>query len=347
MKEKKEKKEVEVSKYSFIEKLKYSITNIKKYDEMSEESLKFPYIYILTLMAILISFIAISLVYQSQKLVKDGMEIVNQKIDTITYQNGEISVKGTGENPIEFEGNAISHLVGIEKIKLVVDTEAKVDQDTIQEYTDMIGTNNRGLIILKNEVVSINVVKSGTTEIALTDFLNKYFINKNQNANTVNSIEDTAILETTLNGASKDSLMSYFSNTFTPQYYFQSFFIYYLMYFVLFTLVLIIEINILAVVGFVITKIAKTKIKFEKIAKIAVYAFTLSTILNILYSILNYITGLYIPAFQLIYELLAYGYMILAILRIKKENKNTKNEKTEIEIEKVENDKNNEEKEED
>lgn len=347
MKEKKEKKEVEVSKYSFIEKLKYSITNIKKYDEMSEENLKFPYIYILTLMAILISFIAISLVYQSQKLVKDGMEIVNQKIDTITYQNGEISVKGTGENPIEFEGNAISHLVGIEKIKIVVDTEAKVDQDTIQEYTDMIGTNNRGLIILKNEVVSINVVKSGTTEIALTDFLNKYFINKNQNANTVNSIEDTAILETILNGASKDSLMSYFSNTFTPQYYFQSFFIYYLMYFVLFTLVLIIEINILAVVGFVITKIAKTKIKFEKIAKIAVYAFTLSTILNILYSILNYIIGLYIPAFQLIYELLAYGYMILAILRIKKENKNTKNEKTEIEIEKVENDKNNEEKDED
>lgn len=347
MKEKKEKKEVESSKYSFIEKLKYSITNIKKYDEMTEEHLKFPYIYILTLMAILISFIAISLVYQSQKLVKDGMENVNQKIDTITYQNGEISVKGTGENPIEFEGNAISHLVGIEKIKVVVDTEANVDQDTIQEYTDMIGTNNRGLIILKNEVVSINVVKAGTTEIALTEFLNKYFINKNQNGNTTNTIEETTTLANTLNGASKDSLMSYFSNTFTPQYYFQSFFIYYLMYFVLFTLVLIIEINILAVVGFIITKIAKTKIKFEKIAKIAVYAFTLSTILNILYSILNYITGLYIPAFQLIYELLAYGYMILAILRIKKENQNTKKGKEEIEIEKVENDKNNEEKNED
>lgn len=324
--DKNEKKEEQLPKFNFINKLKYSITNINKYDEMTNEHIKYTYKYILILMAILISFVALTLLYQSQKLVKEGIDILNQKIDTVSYKDGNLNIKGTVDNPIELEGDAISHLLGIENSEVIIDTNSEVTENLIQEYTDMIGTDNYGLIVLKNEVVSINIVKTGVSELDYNTLITQYFTTNDNTNDITNNVENNTESETILNNASKESLIKYLSDTYTPQYYLQSFVLYYLMYYLLFTIILVIEANILAIVGFIITKIAKLKMKFDKLAQIAIYAFTLSSILNIIYSIIRYVFGITIPGFQLIYELIAYAYMILVIFKIKKENKKSKKE---------------------
>ena len=80
---------------------------------------------------------------------------------------------------------------------------------------------------------------------------------------------------------------------------------------------IIIDVLIIALLGYIVSKIVGMKIRFSANFSMAVHALTLSIILNILYIILNAFTGYTIKYFQIMYTAISYIYIVAAILIIR------------------------------
>ena len=74
---------------------------------------------------------------------------------------------------------------------------------------------------------------------------------------------------------------------------------------------------ILGVVGYIISLISRIRIKYKACFNLAVHALTLPIILELIYMVINSITGYEIKYFNWMYTCISYVYMIVAILMIK------------------------------
>ena len=76
---------------------------------------------------------------------------------------------------------------------------------------------------------------------------------------------------------------------------------------------------VLAALGFIISRLVGLRIRFAANFSMGVHALTLSIILNIIYIIVNSITGITVKYFQLMYTLISYIYVVASILIIRSE----------------------------
>lgn len=79
----------------------------------------------------------------------------------------------------------------------------------------------------------------------------------------------------------------------------------------------IIDALILGLLGIVVSFMAKMKIKFVALFRMGIHALTLPILLNMIYMIVNSLTGFRIEAFSWMYVTISYIYMIVAILMIR------------------------------
>lgn len=100
--------------------------------------------------------------------------------------------------------------------------------------------------------------------------------------------------------------------------------------YIYFTIQLLFDSLLLALLGYILTKMTLIRFKFKPVWNMAIYSFSLSTVLSLIFSIINIITGFEIKYFQYAYELIAYIYLMTAILMIK-----TTLIRQKIEIEKI------------
>lgn len=77
------------------------------------------------------------------------------------------------------------------------------------------------------------------------------------------------------------------------------------------------DILVVSAVGVVVTWITRIRMKYKPIFIMSIYALTLPIILNIIYLTLNILTGFTISYFQIVYNIIAYIYIVTVILIIK------------------------------
>ncbi len=87
--------------------------------------------------------------------------------------------------------------------------------------------------------------------------------------------------------------------------------------FIVYSLSVLIDVILLSIVGYLITKIAEIRFKYKSIFSMSIYALTLSIVLYLLYIIVNIFTTFDIEYFEIAYNAIAYIYIITAILTIK------------------------------
>ena len=80
---------------------------------------------------------------------------------------------------------------------------------------------------------------------------------------------------------------------------------------------IIIDILLLTLLGFLLSKILGLRLKYKSIFNISAYSLTLSIILYLTYIVVNLFTGFNIVYFYIAYRLIAYIYIITALLIIK------------------------------
>lgn len=93
-----------------------------------------------------------------------------------------------------------------------------------------------------------------------------------------------------------------------------SFFIY---FFGIYFFYIFFDALLVSILGFFTSRLAKIKLKYKPIYIMSMYALTLPIILNCIYIVANTLTGFTIEYFQIVYNVIAYIYIVTAILMIK------------------------------
>ncbi|MBQ2917239.1 MAG: DUF1189 family protein, partial [Clostridia bacterium] len=87
--------------------------------------------------------------------------------------------------------------------------------------------------------------------------------------------------------------------------------------YIIYLIQFLLDILLLSVVAYLLSKIVGIKFKYKSIFSISAYALTLPIILYMIYMIVNLFTGFTVKYFEIAYNAIAYIYVITAMLMIK------------------------------
>ena len=282
--EEKKKEHREVKGIGFFKKIKYSIFNIEKYPEMATEGIGNTLSYIAKLVMILAVVLSLWILYQTYQMINDGTSYLENEFPDFSYNDGTLTVDS--EETIIIENEQFG--------KIIVDTNTD-SEETINQYLNEINEYGTGALILKNRAVLKNITMIGEVSynyqesfdsINLTEF-SKYNVVNYVQSGEINSLYVSVFISLFIY-----SLAMYFINT--------------LWYAI-----------IIGIVGYLTMWMLKMKMRFVSVFNMAIYALTLSTILNILYLIINMLFNFTIEYFSIMYITVATIYLLAAIFILK------------------------------
>ena len=324
---------MEKKKLSFWEKLRISIFDFDGYQELAAEKISRTIGYIVLLILIFSAIISATYTFQFNGLVKKTKEFVENEISEIKYENYELSVvpnnsvnseernnenanneeansekdnstktgneekdEQTNSNSMESENPNIMRIDSNDLIpaKIIINTEAE-NEEEIQSNINEISMSQNGILILKDKVIIKNEFSANLSETTYKTISEQYNINK---------IDKTEILNMLSGQVINRALIIFFLTI--------------LLYmFIMYVSTMLIDILLLAVLAYIVTRISGLRLKYSAIYNIASYSLTLPVILNIIYFVVNRLTGFTIQYFQIMYTAIASIYIITAILMIK------------------------------
>lgn len=278
-------------KTNFFKQAFKSIKDLDKYEDFASEQPKVAFKYLLKLVLI---FTILVTAFYSYKIVDSLNNIYNDlklTIPEFSYANGNLSVEG--KQPIilkQFE----------EKFgKIIIDTNI-VDNAT-ERYEEEIKGSSVAVLILKDKIIITSNDTAGQVSYNYLDIANNYGITRFNKQNVIEYIDGISIV----------SVYTYI--------YFMIFMCLFIIYFPS----ILIDVLILSVLAFVVSRITRIRLKFATSFNIAAHGVTLPVLLNLIYIIVNLLTGFNIKHFQFMYTTISYIYVIVAILMIKTDFINT------------------------
>ena len=174
--------------------------------------------------------------------------------------------------------------------KVVIDTNAS--EDEIKEYeTD----KTIGILVLKDKCIILSNQTMGQVTYQYTDLAKNYQINEFTKQDVVNYVE----------GMNRISL------------YATIYFMIFIYLFIIYLISILMDVLLLSILAWVISRISRIRLKYAPSFSIAIHSITLPVFLNLIYIIVNLLTGFRIKYFQLMYSTISYIYVIVAILMIK------------------------------
>lgn len=305
---------MEKEKLSFFKKVKISIFDFDGYQELAAEKISRTIGYIVLLILIFAIIISLTYTFQFNALIGNVREYINNEISEIKYENYELSiipnekqvssenqVQGNQEDEVNNEP-AIEDEQKVMKIdsnelipaKIIINTETTAEEE-IQANINEISSSQNGILILKDRIIIKNEFSTNLAEYTYKTISEQYNINKIDKTEILNMLSGQAINRVLI-----------------------IFFITILLYmFIIYVSTMLIDILLLVVLTYIVARISGLRLKYSAIYNIASYSLTLPVILNMIYFVVNRLTGFTIEYFQIMYTALASIYIITAILMIK------------------------------
>ena len=274
----------ELKGMGFFKKVKYSIFNIEKYPEMATEGIGKTLSYIAKLVVVLAVVLSVWTLYQTYQMINEGTNYLENEFPDFLYKDGTLTVDS--EEPITIENRQFG--------KIIVDTNAETEE-TINQYLNQINEYGTGALILKNRVVLKNITMIGEVSYNYQESLNSMNLTEFNKQDVINYVE---------NGEINTLYFSVFVSLFI--YSFAMYFINTLWYAI-----------IIGVIGYLTMWILKMKMRYVAVFNMSIYALTLSTILNIIYLIINMLFNFTIEYFSIMYVTVATIYLLAAIFILK------------------------------
>ncbi len=269
----------------FFRKVIKSIKDFDKYEDFGIEGISKTVSYLTKLVAIFTLVITIMALYKFSNTANSAIKYFDENIKSLSYTDGTLIINDNQKLEINSENNITG--------KMIIDT-SNLNDEQIEEYKNEIKERKNGIVILKDRALLKNEMLTSLTETSYKEILSQY-----------NIIQ-----------LDKQTILDYFNNNQFPIYLsiFATIFIY---MFVIYIASILIDALVLGVLGFITARVTGMKIRFGATFSMGVHALTLPIILNILYVILNGLTGYTIKYFQFMYTAISYIYVITAILIIK------------------------------
>ena len=280
---------MEEKKLSFFNKIRKSIFDFDSYQELAAEGISRTIIYIVLLILIFGSIISASYTVKFLQIIDEAKTYIENEISEITYEDYKLSVNfNNGESVAKIDANNLL------ANKVIINTQ-DLEEEQINEYTNEIKNEKNGILILKDKIILKTAFSSNTMEYSYETISQTYNINNVSKTEAINILSSNE--------------MKVFTVTF---------FITILIYmFVIYFSNILVDILLLAILAYIVTRLAGLRLKYSAIYNIASYSLTLPIFLNIIYIVANIFTGFNIKYFQVMYSAVASIYIITAILMIK------------------------------
>ena len=275
-------------KMGFFKKVWNSIVKIEKYPDMAAEGVGKACIYVCKLVLILAVIICLGIMYQTYQILQEGTRYLQNEFPEFSYKDGILNVESDKRITISEKDSYVG--------KTIIDTKVE-DEQTINQYIKEIEETGDGILILKNKVMLKNANMAGTISYNYKEVLGQMQISEFTKKNVVEYINSTKVISL-----------------------YVSIFITILIYsFMMYLLTTLSNAVFLGLFGYISTIFARIKMRFVAIFNMAVYALTLSTILDIIYIAVNIFIDFNIEYFQVMYISVAAIYLIAAIFILKSE----------------------------
>lgn len=272
----------------FYKKFWYSITKFEKYPEMAAQGVPSALGYLCKIMAIFSIVITISITIQLGQIITNSINYIKTELPNFYYKEGNLVFESDNEIIIDKSNEIFG--------KIIIDTNT-TNQGQINKYINSIPNEEKGLILLKENIILKNLLTTGEVTY-----------------NYKEAFEQNNITEFT-----KQDIINFTKGQEMPSLYLSFALIIFIYSFIMYITSTIMDSIILAILGYITAIIAKIKMKFVAIYNMSVYALTLSILLNLLYIIINMFIGFKITYFQVMYTSVAYIYLVAAIFIIKSE----------------------------
>lgn len=299
------------NKLNFLSKFIISIKDFEKYIFLAAEKSSRAISYFIKLILLFSLTISLVFIFKFANIVNGIATYIDENIEELNYKSGILEIATIEPLEIDNENGTFQ--------KLIIDTKKDAN---IGEHISKINLYNNGILILRDKLIVKNSTNNRQTEIKYNSF-NITDFNKNELLSLIKSNE----------------IYIYYTVVIISTFIFL--FIYFIYEF-------FIDAISLALLGYLVGRINRMRIKLSATYNIGTYALTLPIVLKLIYIITNLITGIEIKYFNWMYTAISYVYVVVAILMIKadfidkqmqmmkiyEERKNNKEENTIVEDDK-------------
>lgn len=278
----------DTQKLSFWKKLKISITDFEKYQELAVEKIGKTFLYLVLLMLIFNIIVAGIYTYKFSATIDEAKTYITDNIETITFEENKLHIlPKDGEDLIRIEDEASG-------TKIMINTQI-TNTEEVQAYIDEVKSSENCILILEDKIMIKNELLMAPYSYSYANLAEQYNIKHIDKQELINL----------LSGNNFTTILIYF---------FGIMFIY---MFVMYFSTALVDIFILSILAYVVSVITKMRLKFSAVYNIAAYSITLPVLLNLIYFVVNAFTGFTIKYFEVMYTAVASIYIITAILMIK------------------------------
>lgn len=272
-------------KIGFFRRAMIAIKDFDHYGIFASEKLSTAVKYLLIILLLFTIIIAAVFTYQFSTNIKQGIEYYHENIDTVSYNEGKVHINHGEVLEIQNDQAMVPYIL----------IATDINGEEISHYQDKLNGYQSGILLLNNRIIYKNQLLSQNMEYHYEDIAKAYGINSFQ----------------------KEDVDAFIQNTNQIPLYFGFFIMMFIYLYLVYLSSTFVDIMMLAVLGFIIARIAGMRVRFKASFQIGIYALTLPIILNLIYMIINVFTGFHIRYFSWMYTTISYIYVIVAILMIK------------------------------
>ena len=273
------------NKINFIERVKRAIFNVEKYNDFALEKTQIAVKYFLKLILVLIIIISIASVYKFGAMGEFFIDVFREDFPEFSYKDNTL-----------LADDVVSIVRENKKMQLfvIVDTEIENESSKINEYITEMTKYKNSVMFLRDKVYL--QIEGISGQVAYTY--------EQLNVNSLGELTKQSLEET----LDKTNMIAIYSAFFiTIAFYL------FLIYIATTTL----EIIVIALLGYLTSKIVRVNIKIFQAFNMAVYAITLSILLTAIYLPIRLLTGFNLEYFSLMYTIIPYIYIVTAVLLIR------------------------------
>ena len=281
----------ETKKINFFKRLKMAIFDLEKYNVFLNEKFLVAFKYFLKFILLLVLLFTIATTIELNQKVDTAFDYLANEFPSFEYKEGNLDVITTVEAYNEKYD-----------AKLIVDT-GDVPEDKLTSYQSIAKESGISTILLKDKAI---IEANGfVAELKYSELMQSIGITKLTKEDVANQYNQSG-----------------FMFKLGVAIFIYSFIILFVQYF----FVVLENVLIIAIFGWLASKLIGLKLKFSKIFTIAIYGLTLSNIINVIYSIVATFTNFEIKYFSIMYFIIGYIYMIAVIFINKAELMNKDND---------------------
>ena len=276
----------ETSKNNFFKDFLKSIKDLDKYEDFAIEMPKKAFKYFIKLLLIFAIIISFFYTYQIVDNMNKIYANLKEKLPDFSYEQGNL--KMSTDKPVIIED--YQDMFG----KILIDTS--ITGNEVKQYEEELDEiKNVGILVLKDKAILLANNGIGQVTYTYTDLLQNYNIDS----------------------FTKQDIVNYIDNMNIVSIYASIYFVIFVYLFIIYFISIFLDVLLLSVLAFIISRISKIKLKYAPSFGIAIHSITLPVVLNLIYIVVNLLTGFRIKYFQLMYSTISYIYVIVAVLMIK------------------------------